>query len=187
MGWRSARPHRVNGGSDLVGEPAYTVVTSRGWRADRRFAVGCSVVFFGITSLLDWGLGALTAPYLAVWGAATVLVLAVLWPPRVVAGRGWLAVHSLLRTRTVRTDALVDARRIGEVAVSLVLRDVHGGRVELTPGVLTADPVLWHLLDAGIRRSQERGTLRTGTQVLYGIGERVDGEAEAILRASGLR
>ncbi|ARH91116.1 hypothetical protein STRMOE7_13235 [Streptomyces sp. MOE7] len=37
-----------------------------------------------------------------------------------------------------------------------------GGWVVLDPAVLTANPVLWHRLEQGVRRSRERGALRCG-------------------------
>lgn len=148
--------------------------------------MGCAGAFLGMAMLLDWASGGLTAPRATLWTGLAVVVLAVLLPPRVVAGHGRLTVRGLVRTRKVRVDALVGVSQTGEVARRLVLRDVYGGRVELDPRILVANPLLWHLLDAGVRRSRERGTLRYGAQVLAGLGERVDGEAEAILRASGL-
>ncbi|MFI2640780.1 hypothetical protein [Streptomyces sp. NPDC018610] len=69
----------------------------------------------------------------------------------------------------------------------LVLRDAHGNRLELDPRILLANPLLWHELDTGVRRSLERGTLRQGADVLHRLGERIDDEtAQAVLRASGL-
>jgi hypothetical protein len=47
--------------------------------------------------------------------------------------------------------------------------------------------MLWHLLDTGIRRSEQRGTLRSEPEALAELRERVDGQARAILNASGLR
>ncbi|GAU69183.1 hypothetical protein SSP35_11_00020 [Streptomyces sp. NBRC 110611] len=69
----------------------------------------------------------------------------------------------------------------------LVLRDVHGRWLELDRRVLEADPLVWHLLDAGVRRSLDRGTLRHGAYVLQELADRIDGhEARAVLKASGL-
>ncbi|WP_181690414.1 hypothetical protein [Streptomyces sp. NBRC 110611] len=46
---------------------------------------------------------------------------------------------------------------------------------------------MWHLLDAGVRRSLDRGTLRHGAYVLQELADRIDGhEARAVLKASGL-
>src|SRR4051812_30661553 len=124
MGWRSARSRVHGDGPQLRGRPPHETVRARGWRADRRCAVTCSAVFFGPALLLSWGSGELTAPRVLLLSAAAVVVLAALWPLRVTAGEGWLAVRNLLRTRTVRTDALVGVWRIGEVSVGLVLRDM---------------------------------------------------------------
>jgi hypothetical protein len=87
----------------------------------------------------------------------------------------------------VRTDALIAVRQYSGASSHLVLRDAHGGRLELDPRVLMADPLLWHELDTGVRRSIERGTLRQGTEVLRRLGHRIDDEtALAVLRESGL-
>jgi hypothetical protein len=177
----------VAGGRHLRDAPAGGTACARGWHADPRWAVACAGAFLGLAMLLDAGSGGLTAPRAGCWVGLSLGLLAVLLPSRVVAGDGWLTVRSPVRTRSVRTDALAGVCRTGDVAVRLVLRDVHGGRVELDPRILVASPLLWHLLDAGVRRSRERGTLRYGARVLGELGERVDGEAESILRASGLR
>ncbi|AJZ84258.1 MULTISPECIES: hypothetical protein [Streptomyces] len=53
--------------------------------------------------------------------------------------------------------------------------------------VLVADPLLWHELDPGARRSLERGTSRHGTEILRLLGRRLDNTAtRGILGASGL-
>lgn len=114
-------------------------------------------------------------------------VLAVLLPPRVTAGPGWLAVRTPWRRHVVRTDALVAVRQYGTVCVHLVLCDTHGGRLELDPRVLAANPLIWHELDTGVHRSVERGTLRQGADILDRLGHRIDDETtRAVLRASGL-
>ncbi|MDQ0933650.1 hypothetical protein [Streptomyces turgidiscabies] len=107
------------------------------------------------------------------------------------AGAGWPAVRDPWRRRTVRTDALTTAlttvRRYGDISYRLVLRDAYGHRVELDPRVLAANPLLWHELDTGVRRSVERGTLLRGADVLDRLGHSIDEEtARAVLRASGL-
>lgn len=85
------------------------------------------------------------------------------------------------------TDALVSVRRDGAIATRLVLRDAYGGSVALDPEILVANPLLWHRLDAGARRSRERGTLRYGVSTLWQLGERIDGgTARDVFRASGL-
>ncbi|TJZ94301.1 hypothetical protein FCI23_54120 [Actinacidiphila oryziradicis] len=145
------------------------------------------MAFSGLMMLLDWGSGGLTPPRAGLWAVLGAMVFAVLLPPRVTAGEGWLAVRGSVRERRVCTDALVALYSCGPVAQRLVLRDAYGGCVELTPRVLAANPLLWHLLDAGARRSRERGTLRSGTDVLRELAEQIDDEtARAVLRASGL-
>jgi hypothetical protein len=87
----------------------------------------------------------------------------------------------------VHTDALAAVRQYEGVSSHLVLRDVHGHSLELDPRVLAANPLLWHELDTGVRRSLERGTLRHGADVLDRLGRRIDDEtAQAVLRESGL-
>ncbi|MEE4422187.1 MULTISPECIES: hypothetical protein [Streptomyces] len=160
----------------------------RHWRADARRALRYPLAFVGLIMMLDWGAGSLTLPRAGLWTGLGVAILAVFLPSRVTAGDGWLAVRGLMGERRVRTDALITVRRCGVIASDLVLRDAHGGWLELDPHVLETNPLLWHLLDAGARRSLERGTLRHGGQVLQALAERIDGqEARAVFRASGLR
>jgi hypothetical protein len=160
----------------------------RGQHDDEWRAGSCAGAFLGTALLLDWGSGGLTLARAVLWTALALGLFAVLLPSRVVAGKDRLAVHGLVRTQKVRTDALVGVWQSGEVTVRLVLRDAYGGRVEIDPRVLVADPLLWHLVDTGARRSREHGTLRYGSPVLRELGERVDGDtARAIFLASGLR
>jgi hypothetical protein len=140
-----------------------------------------------MTMLVDWDADTLTAPRALLWLVLSAAVFTVLLPPRVTAGPGWLAARGPLGRRTVRTDALIAVRQYSGASSHLVLRDAHGGRLELDPRVLMADPLLWHELDTGVRRSIERGTLRQGTEVLRRLGHRIDDEtALAVLRESGL-
>ncbi len=112
---------------------------------------------------------------------------AVLLPQRVSAGPGWLAVCTSWRRHIVRTDALTAVRQYDGISSHLVLRDVYGHHLELDPRVLTVNPLIWHELDTGARRSLERGTLRQGAEVLHQLGDRIDEETvQAVLRASGL-
>ncbi|UQA95497.1 hypothetical protein [Streptomyces halobius] len=121
------------------------------------------------------------------WTALALVLFAVLYPSRVTADEHWLASRGLLRTRRVRTDLLVLVRRGDGVAPRLVLRDAVGGRVELDPKVLTANPVLWHRLDQGVRRSRGRGLLRCGAAPLQALADRIDHDgARAVFEASGL-
>ncbi|MFF3541991.1 hypothetical protein ACFYXD_09005 [Streptomyces platensis] len=159
----------------------------RHWRADARRALQHSLAFVGLIMLLDGGAGGLTLPRAGLWGALGGTVLAVLVPSRVSAGEGCLAVRGFTGERRVRTDALVSLRRYGGIAAHLVLRDAHGRWLELDLHVLETNPLLWHLLDAGARRSLENGTLRHGRQVLQELADRIDGqEARAVFTASGL-
>ncbi|MGJ5754380.1 hypothetical protein FB563_2550 [Streptomyces puniciscabiei] len=160
----------------------------RHWRGSARLAFTCALAFCALSLLVDWDAGSLTPLRALLWIALSAAVGAVLLPQRVSAGAGWLAVRTPWRRRVVRTDALTSVRQYDGPSSHLVLRDVHGHRLELDPRVLTANPLLWHELDTGVRRSLERGTLRQGADVLDRLGHRIDDEtARAVLRASGLR
>ncbi|SHI41567.1 hypothetical protein [Streptomyces sp. 3214.6] len=168
------------------GAPAYPTVDRRR-RADVRLATGCALGFCALTFLVDWDAETLTLPRALLWLTLSAGVLAVLLPPRVAAGPGLLAVSGPVRRRQVRTDALVAVRQYAGASAHLVLSDAHGHRLELDPRVLTGDPLLWHELDTGARRSLERGTLREGAEVLERLRHEIDDPiAQAILKASGL-
>ncbi|MEV5954427.1 hypothetical protein AB0M11_11735 [Streptomyces sp. NPDC051987] len=159
----------------------------RTWHGRAHLAVGCALGFGGLTLLVDWDAGTLTPARALLWVTLAAAVLTMLLPAHVTAGPGWLAVRGPLRRRTVRTDSLVYVGQYGDVCAHLVLRDTHGSRLELDPGVLHANPLLWHELDTGVRRSLERGTLRRGAEVLARLGHEIDDtNARAVLDASGL-
>ncbi|WP_052424851.1 hypothetical protein [Streptomyces fulvoviolaceus] len=98
------------------------------------------------------------------------------------AADGGLDARGLLTQRGVRTDRLVAVRMAEGAAQRLVLSDTSGGRVELDPRVLAADPLLWHRLEQGARRS-------CGTACRYwrawADGSTASRAARGILRASG--
>ena len=137
--------------------------------------------------VVDAAYGTLNAVRSCLWAALALTLFLILLPPRVTAGPGWLATRDLLRTRRVRTDRLVSVVWSDGVAQRLVLKDSDGGLVPLDPRVLIDNPRLWHLLDAGARVSQERGTLEYGTVALRRLSSKVDGEtAKAVFKASGM-
>lgn len=159
----------------------------RHWRGNARLAAGCAALFGTMSLLVDWDAGSLTPPRVVLWLGMSAALFAVLLPPRVTAGAGWLAVRGPWRRRVVRTDALTTVRRYDGVSSHLVLCDAHGHRLELDPRVLAANPLIWHELDTGVRRSLRRGTLLQGADVLDRLGRSIDDEtARAVLRASGL-
>ncbi|MYT32231.1 MULTISPECIES: hypothetical protein [unclassified Streptomyces] len=159
----------------------------RHWRAHARHALHHSLTFVGLLILLDWGSGALTPARAGLWALLGAIAFAVLLPARVSAGDGWLAVRGIVVRRRVRTDLLVAVRRYDGATAHLTLRDTHGRRLALDPRILEANPLIWHLLDAGARRSLTLGTLRQGTHALQELANRIDGqEARAVLKASGL-
>ncbi|WP_327725043.1 hypothetical protein [Streptomyces europaeiscabiei] len=159
----------------------------RHWRGGARFATTCALLFCAMSLLVDWDAGSLTLPRALLWITLSGAVLTILLPPRVTAGPGRLTVSGPWREQTVRTDALVAAHQYGVVSSCLVLHDTHGHRLELDPDVLAANPLIWHELDTGVRRSVERGTLLQGADILEQLGHRIDDETtRAVLRASGL-
>ncbi|MCX5336750.1 hypothetical protein [Streptomyces sp. NBC_00140] len=167
--------------------PPAAPAADRHWRDSARLAVGCALAFCAMSLLVDWDAGTLTSLRALLWSLLSAVVFTVLLPPRVSAGPGWLAVRTPWRRLAVRTDALTTVRQYDGVSSHLVLRDAYGHRLELDPRTLAANPLLWHELDTGVRRSLERGTLRQGADVLDRLGHRIDEETvRAVLRASGL-
>ncbi|MFE5868900.1 hypothetical protein ACFQ6V_09640 [Streptomyces roseifaciens] len=148
----------------------------RNWRREARAAWYLGTALGGVLVLADLARGSLDGPRGACWAGLGALLVAVLLPHRVTAGDGWLAVRGLLGEKRVRTDLLTRVRRADGMTPRLVLRDAGGGRVELDPQVLVANPMLWHRLDAGARRSRESGLLREGGAPLAELAERIDGE-----------
>ncbi|WP_405808559.1 hypothetical protein OG729_27750 [Streptomyces sp. NBC_00210] len=168
-------------------EPAGKHAADTGWTGERRAALRYAAALLALLLLIDWGTGGLTVLRAALWTGLAILLLVVLLPPRVTAGEGWLASRGLLRERRVRTDRLMAVRWSDGVAQRLVLRDLDGGRVEVDPRVFTANPELWHLLDAGARISLGRGTLLSGATALKQLSQRIDGEsARLVFKVSGL-
>ncbi|MFJ5214175.1 hypothetical protein ACIP98_05640 [Streptomyces sp. NPDC088354] len=164
-----------------------TGYADRRWTAHARSAVGWALGFLTLALALDTAAGTLDAARAGLWAGLAALVLAVLLP-RVTADEGTLSVRGLLRTRTVRTDALVAVGRHQGPGAQLLLYDAFGRHVEVDPRTLIADPLLWHLLETGAHRSRELGVLRHGCEVLAHLGDRVDGpRARAVFRVSGMR
>ncbi|MDN3027619.1 hypothetical protein [Streptomyces sp. S.PB5] len=161
--------------------------TDRHWQGSVRLATCLTLAFATLALLVDWDMGTLTLTRALLWLALSAAVFAVLFPQRVTAGPGWLDVQSLTTHRRVHTDALVSVQLHGQISSHLILRDTHGNRLELDPRVLVANPLLWHELDTGIRRSREHGTLHQNTAVLHHLAHKIDDEtALSVLRASGL-
>ncbi|WP_369226095.1 hypothetical protein AB5J52_35270 [Streptomyces sp. R39] len=159
----------------------------RHWRGSARLAVCCALMFDAMSVTVDWDAGSLSPLRALLWVTLSAAVCAVLLPPRVTAGPGWLAVRTPWRRRVIHTGALTAVRQYDGVSSHLVLRDVHGHRLELDPRTFTRNPLLWHELDTGVHRSLERGTLRQGADIIQRIGHRIDDETvQAVLRASGL-
>ncbi|WP_225810989.1 hypothetical protein [Streptomyces spinosus] len=164
-----------------------TVVHDRGWRDDARTSARCAGALFGLLLCVDWTAGSLTWWRGGLWLLLALLLLLVLLPVRVSAGRGWLATRRLYRTRRVRTDLLTAVRPLDGVTRRLVLRDTLGNRVEIDPEVLIRNPELWYRLDQGARAAQAAGTLLCGAAALRRLARRVDREtALGVFRASGL-
>ncbi|WP_369387964.1 hypothetical protein AB5J72_10415 [Streptomyces sp. CG1] len=166
---------------------AVGVAYDRDWRADVRAALRYAGVLFGLLLSVDWAAGSLAWWRGALWVVLALLLLLVLFPVRVSAGAGWLAVRRLLVTRRVRTDLLIAVRPLDGVAQRLILRDTLGNRVEIDPAVLIRNPNLWYLLDEGVRVSEAAGTLQCGTTALHRLARQVDSEtALSVFRVSGM-
>ncbi|MEV8453170.1 hypothetical protein AB0467_11970 [Streptomyces sp. NPDC052095] len=164
-----------------------TLAHDLGWAADLRFAVHCAVVLLVLLLGVDGAAGRLTWPRVLLWTGLAALLCAVLVPPRVRAGAGWLSCRGLLRERTVRTDRLVAVCRPDGVAQRVVFRDAGGSRVEVDPEVFLANPALWHRVDTDARGSAERGSLRCGVTTLRRLSEQVDSRhALRVFTLSGL-
>ncbi|MFF4155875.1 hypothetical protein [Streptomyces sp. NPDC001678] len=169
------------------GAPGRVLALDLGWRREARSAWLCGLGLGGALLLADVARGSVNWPRGGCWAAIGVTLVAVLWPARVTAGENWLAVRGLLRERRVRTDLLTRVRRSDGMSPRLVLRDVGGNRVEFDPKVLTANPLIWHHLDTGVRRARETGLLREGAMPLGALADRIDGEgARRLLRSAGL-
>ncbi|MFD9794009.1 hypothetical protein ACFWXK_24020 [Streptomyces sp. NPDC059070] len=185
MGRRT--PRTAAGSAALTARPPSAAAHDRTWAGEARSACGCAGTLLGLLLLIDFGAGTLTPWRGVLWAGLAGLLLVVLWPVRVSAGPGLLTVRGLLRTRRVRTDRLVSVRWSDGVSRRLVLRDADGGRAELDPRVLVANPPLWHVLDADARTSVARATLRCGETALRQVSARVEREsALAVFRVSGL-
>ncbi|WP_229909070.1 hypothetical protein [Streptomyces flavofungini] len=197
LAWGSARDHgphprtspEDDGGGAvpaLLGRDA--VVADRRWAADLRAAVFCSLALFALIMLVDGAAGTLSAARTGLWAGLAVLLYVILYPARVTAGPGWLAVRGPLRRGHVCTGLLTSVRISETVAARLVLCDSLGNRVEFDPRILAENPLLLHRLDAGARASRALGLLRTGSVELGRLLARLDGrEAKAVFEASGLR
>lgn len=157
------------------------------WADAVRHAVRCAAMSLVMLLVTDTAAGAASWVRAALWAGLAGLLLVILVPARVSAGAGWLAARGVLGEQVVRTDRLVSVRWADGVAQRLVLHDADGGRVELDPGVLVANPALWRLLDADARACVAHGTLRCGTNALRQLADRIDREtARTVFRVSGL-
>ncbi|UUN31464.1 hypothetical protein KK483_28045 [Streptomyces sp. FIT100] len=157
------------------------------WAGDRRHALACAALLFGLLLVVDSGNGTLSGTRAFLWAGLAALLFLVLLPPRVTAGQGWLETRGLLRARRVRTDRLVYVAWSDGVAQRLVLKDADGGAVAVEPRVLLSSPRLWYELSEGVRRSEAAGSLRRGCPELHRLAGRIDAEtAQAVFRASGL-
>lgn len=157
------------------------------WVADARFACACAATLLALLLLTDAGAGSLTGWRAALWAGLAVLLLVVLTPPRVSARPGLLVSRGLLHERSVRTDRLVSVSRPDGVEQRLILRDAEGGRVELDPRVLAANPPLWRVVDEDVRACLAAGLLLCGATAVRQLSARIDSEtACAVFKASGL-
>ncbi|MEU2864600.1 hypothetical protein ABZ672_40770 [Streptomyces mirabilis] len=192
MGRRIHRPGigRLDGGTGAAHErtlPQESQVCDHRWARDLRSAIACTSTFLGLLLLVDAAAGTFTPTRVALWSGLALLLFLVLFPPRVTAGEGWLVVRTPLRTRRVRTDRLVSAHTLGSASRRLVLRDSLGGRAELDPQALVANPQLWHRVGTDIRVAAAQGHLCQPPAALSELSEQIDREtAWAVFEISGL-
>ena len=157
------------------------------WASEARSAVLYGVGLFVLLLGIDDLAGQLAPWRVALWAGLGAALALVLLPARVSATRNTLVTRGLWREHCVRTDRLVSVRCVDGVAHRLVLRDELGGRVEIDPRVLAANPPLWRLLDDGARVSVDSGLLLCGGAALRRVARRVDGElARTVFKVSGL-
>ncbi|WP_399087807.1 hypothetical protein ACGH2B_11890 [Streptomyces sp. BBFR2] len=160
--------------------------TDEDWPAACREAVLGGAGLLAALTALDGAAGSLDPLRGGLWAALAVTLFALLLPPRVTAGQGWLSARGPLRRRTVRTDRLVSVRWSEGIAQRLVLRDDTGRRLVLDPRVLLANPALWHLFATGARTAQASGALLCGATALRQLTERAEERtARTLLAGSG--
>ncbi|MEU9606937.1 hypothetical protein [Streptomyces sp. NPDC048057] len=171
-------------GGDVLAE-------DRRWMPDLWAACFCALALLLLLHLVDLGAGTLSAPRCALWCTLGATLFVVLYPPRVTAGRDWLAVRGLVRERRIDTHRLVQVERRGGIAQRVVLRDVRGHRVEIDPSTLADNPLIWYAVEVGVARSRASGLLRTGGPVFDALARRMEqletDAARAVFEASGLR
>ncbi|MER7466571.1 hypothetical protein [Streptomyces sp. NPDC097981] len=167
---------------------AEAVAHDKDWAGALCTAGVCAALLLALLLLVDMVGGALTAPRAALWGGLAALLFVVLLPDRVTAGPCWLACRGLLREKRVRTDRLVSVRWSGGDSQRLVLRDIHGVRLELDTKVLTANPRIWQLLERGAHASRERGVLTFGETDWRQLSRQIDRDtAHLVFKVSGLQ
>lgn len=164
-----------------------TPVRDHAWPGALRTAIVCSGILLALLLAVDGASGELAPARTALWGGLAALLFAVLVPPRVTAGEGWVTARGLLRERRVRTDCLVSVRWPVGIGQRLVIQDVYGVRIELDVKVLTGTPVLWQLVEQGVRASLERGAVAAGAADWQRLSQQINGEAALLVfKVSGL-
>lgn len=158
----------------------------REWSGRLRTAYASAVSLLAVLLAIDGWDGSLDPLRALAWAALAAAVFAVLLPPRITAGDGWLSVRGLLHERRVHSDYLVLVRFDGVVARRVLLRDAFGTRVELDPHVLLSNPFLWHQLDTAARHAHAAGLL-PDTAALRVLSAAIDSaEARVLFSAAGL-
>ncbi|MGW4199534.1 hypothetical protein [Streptomyces sp. NPDC004726] len=186
QGIRWSAPYRPDSAAD-TGD-GRVLAEDRRWLHDLRAAVFCAASLLALLHIVDFAGSALSAPRSFLWCVLSVTLFAVLYPPRVSVGHDWLSVRGLLGERRVSIQLLTHVARREGIAQRIVLRDIRGRRVEVDPITLAGNPLIWHELDRGARRSRERGLLRTGSGVLQALSDRIESDTvRAVFDASGLR
>ncbi|MFC8246933.1 hypothetical protein [Streptomyces chartreusis] len=172
----------------MDGSSRAPVVRDRHWPRELRAGAAYCTLLLALLLATDAVRGGLSPARLVLWFVLSALLLVVMVPARVSAGEGWIASHGVLSRTSVRTDRLVTVEWAGCVSSRLLLRDAAGRRIEVAASVLAANPLLWHLLEEGVRRSRMRGTLRSGDGDLRRLAELIDTDTvRGVFQASGLR
>ncbi|MFD5327307.1 hypothetical protein [Streptomyces sp. NPDC127092] len=157
------------------------------WPHALRTAVICAATLLGLLLLVDAVAEALSPVRGALWSGLAVLLFVVLLPDRVTAGEGWLATHGLVRRRTVRIDRLVRVGWSAGPSRHVLLQDVHGARISLSPNLLADNPRLWQLLADGAAASSAPGFLHADHSDIRHLSQHTDSEiAHLVFKVSHL-
>ncbi|MEU0436000.1 hypothetical protein ABZ153_31030 [Streptomyces sp. NPDC006290] len=155
-------------------------------RGTLRSAIACTSTFLGLLLLVDAAAGTFTPARVALWSGLALLLFLVLFRRESLRAKaGWSYAHPCALAGCARTASL--PHTLGSASRRLVLRDSLGGRAELDPQALVANPQLWHRVGTDIRVAAAQGHLRQPPAALSELSEQIDREtAWAAFEISGL-